>query len=238
MTVIAIGIRFVAGGYHARPWGVFGRDGIPEWPPSPYRLLRALIAAWKYNLPDIGEDAVFSIVRQMASAPPELVLPPASVARAECEARDSGGGGFPRHRMFIKVDKGRTAYMVWRDAVLSGEQEDILESILAHLHYLGRTESWCEVCLSKDPHGEANCIPFNAKAADGDADIVYVLVARSDITMDDLYTTAGGTRRGEGEPLPAKSQYAAYLGSAGRPAQAGSRQCKQKGGTNRLRGPK
>ena len=69
----------------------------------------------------------------------------------------------------------------------------------------------------------ANCIPFNARAAGGDADIVYVLVARSDITMDDLYTTAGGTRRGEDEPLPAKSQYAAYLGSAGRPAQAGSR---------------
>ena len=221
--MFAIGIRFVAGEYHARPWGVFGRDGIPEWPPSPYRLLRALIAAWKYNLPDIREDAVFSIVRQMASAPPEFVLPPASVARAECEAQDSGGGGFPRHRMFIRVDKRRMAYMVWRDAVLSEEQEGILEGILAHLHYLGRTESWCEIRLSKDPHGKANCIPFNARAADGDADIVYVLVARSDITMDDLYTTAGGTRRGEGEPLPAKSQYAAYLGSAGRPAQAGNR---------------
>ena len=114
------------GGYHARPCGVFGRDGIPEWPPSPYRLLRALIAAWKYNLPDIGKDVVFSIVRQMASAPPEFILPPASVVRAECEAQDSGGGGFPRHRMFIKVDKRRMAYMVWRDAVLSGEQEDIL----------------------------------------------------------------------------------------------------------------
>ena len=221
--MIAIGIRFVAGEYHARPWGVFGRDGIPEWPPSPYRLLRALIAAWKYNLPDIREDVVFSIVRQMASAPPEFILPPASVVRAECEARDSGGGGFPRHRMFIKVDKRRMAYMVWRDAVLSGEQEDILESILVHLHYLGRTESWCEIRLSKDPHGKANCIPFNAKAADEDAGIVYALVARSDVTMDDLYTTAGGTRRGEDEPLPAKSQYAAYLGSAGRPAQAGSR---------------
>ena len=42
----------------------------------------------------------------------------------------------------------------------------------------------------------ANCIPFNAKAADGDADIVHVLVARSDITMDDLYTTAGGDSKG------------------------------------------
>ena len=156
--MIAIGIRFVAGEYHARPWGVFGRDGIPEWPPSPYRLLRALIAAWKYNLPDIREDAVFSIVRQMASAPPELILPPASVVCAECEAQDSDEGGFPQHRMFIRVDRGRMAYMVWRDAVPSEEQEDILESILAHLHYLGRTESWCEIRLSKDPHGEANCI--------------------------------------------------------------------------------
>ena len=79
--MIAIGIRFVAGGYHARPWGVFGRDGIPEWPPSPYRLLRALIAAWKYNLPDIREDVVFSIVRQMASAT-SGVYPAAGISRA------------------------------------------------------------------------------------------------------------------------------------------------------------
>ena len=79
--MIAIGIRFVAGGYHARPWGVFGRDGIPEWPPSPYRLLRALIAAWKYNLPDIGRRCrLFDSAANGLGAPG--VCPAAGIGRA------------------------------------------------------------------------------------------------------------------------------------------------------------
>jgi len=39
-----IELRFPAGRYHATPWGSHVNEGAVEWPPSPWRLLRALIA--------------------------------------------------------------------------------------------------------------------------------------------------------------------------------------------------
>jgi CRISPR-associated protein Csb2 len=37
-------LRFPGGRYHATPGGHHVNEGVVEWPPSPWRLLRALIA--------------------------------------------------------------------------------------------------------------------------------------------------------------------------------------------------
>jgi len=42
--VIAISFKFPAGRYHATPWGRHVNEGAVEWPPSPWRILRALEA--------------------------------------------------------------------------------------------------------------------------------------------------------------------------------------------------
>ena len=47
---------FPAGRYHSTPWGRNINEGVPEWPPSPYRLARALIDVWKRKLPDLPEE--------------------------------------------------------------------------------------------------------------------------------------------------------------------------------------
>ena len=39
-----LSIRFPAGRYHATPWGHHVNEGLIEWPPSPWRLLRALLS--------------------------------------------------------------------------------------------------------------------------------------------------------------------------------------------------
>jgi CRISPR-associated protein Csb2 len=36
-------LRFPGGRYHATPWGHHVNEGQVEWPPSPWRLLRALM---------------------------------------------------------------------------------------------------------------------------------------------------------------------------------------------------
>ena len=36
--------RFPAGHYHATPWGNHVNEGLIEWPPSPWRVVRALLA--------------------------------------------------------------------------------------------------------------------------------------------------------------------------------------------------
>lgn len=44
--MLAISFRFPAGFYHATPWGRHVNEGEVEWPPSPWRVLRALQATW------------------------------------------------------------------------------------------------------------------------------------------------------------------------------------------------
>ena len=50
---VIIKLKFPAGRYHATPWGRHVNEGVPEWPPSPWRLLRALVAVWKRTCPDL-----------------------------------------------------------------------------------------------------------------------------------------------------------------------------------------
>src|SRR5271169_2434215 len=75
MTVLEL--HFPAGRYHATPWGRHVNEGAVEWPPSPWRFLRALVAVWKRTLPELPQPEVEPILRVLA-APPDFVLPPAS----------------------------------------------------------------------------------------------------------------------------------------------------------------
>ncbi|HEY5953783.1 MAG TPA: type I-U CRISPR-associated protein Csb2, partial [Terrimicrobiaceae bacterium] len=84
--MIALGLRFLAGRFHATPWGRHVNEGANEWPPAPWRLLRSLIAAWKSRLDDdISRDDAEAILRTLAE-PPEFHLP-------------SAGAGHTRHYM-------------------------------------------------------------------------------------------------------------------------------------------
>ena len=79
--MIGLSIRFPAGRFHATPWGRHVNEAVPEWPPSPWRLLRALVATWKRKLnedPLCMPEVVESLLRKLSS-PPEFFLPPATV---------------------------------------------------------------------------------------------------------------------------------------------------------------
>src|SRR6266545_7502549 len=74
---------FSAGSYHATPWGHHVNEGLVEWPPSPWRLLRALIAAgystqgWT-ELPSNAR----ALIEALAGTLPIYRLPPTSVAHS------------------------------------------------------------------------------------------------------------------------------------------------------------
>ena len=44
--MFALAFRFPAGRYHATPWRRNVNEADIAWPPEPWRLLHALIAAW------------------------------------------------------------------------------------------------------------------------------------------------------------------------------------------------
>ena len=81
--MLAIKFKFLAGGYHASTWGRRANDeAAAEWPPSPWRIVRALTAVWKQFLPDLSESEVSPIIEKLASERPKFHLPPAAVAHS------------------------------------------------------------------------------------------------------------------------------------------------------------
>src|SRR5438876_10888524 len=80
---LAITISFPAGRFHATPWGHHVNEGLPEWPPSPWRLLRALVATWKRKLsaePSV-HVALPSVLAKLTT-PPLFSLPLASLGHS------------------------------------------------------------------------------------------------------------------------------------------------------------
>ena len=71
--MVAIGIRFTAGRYSATPWGHQVNEGLIEWPPSPWRLLRALVAVWHRTLPEARQEDVAGLLHALEVHPDVIV---------------------------------------------------------------------------------------------------------------------------------------------------------------------
>ncbi len=152
MTTLVI--RFPARRYHATPWGHHVNEGLIEWPPSPWRLLRALLATgyscglWNEQGPPA---AARSLVSKLAAALPRYRLPKAvgahsrhfmPVARLK-NGREETTLVFDT---WAQVDSGALA-VVW-DVQLSPEESELLTALTRSLSYLGRSESWVEARLA------------------------------------------------------------------------------------------
>lgn len=166
-------LRFPAGKYHATPWNSHVNEGHVEWPPSPWRLLRALIAAGFATLwPDgVAPDVAIALIERLAGVAPRYVLPPVAA-------------GHTRHYMPLGVFKdGRENTTLVLDAFLHvgdgvvevswpvelpAPEQALLAALAANLAYLGRAESWVEARLVSEPDPElvgSPCWPSRAGAS-------------------------------------------------------------------------
>lgn len=139
-------LRFPGGRYHALPVGHHVNEDMVEWPPSPWRLVRALIACgystqhWE-QVPSEGRR----LAEALSSVLPEYRLPRAAL-------------GHSRHYMPIgKLDDGREKTTLVLDAFadvgdgtlwvrwptkLDEKVQKLFDVLVTHLGYLGRSESW------------------------------------------------------------------------------------------------
>src|SRR5437764_14155659 len=76
---VSVALTFPAGRFHATPWGHHVNEALPEWPPSPWRFLRALVAVWKRKLPHLTREIVEGVLSELAAKPPAFCLPPATL---------------------------------------------------------------------------------------------------------------------------------------------------------------
>ena len=179
--MFVITIRFLNGKYHATPWGKHVNEGVPEWPPSTWRLIRAMIASWKRSLPDLPNDTVWPILQKMAAEIPSYRLPVAHLAHSRHYMPAPLTGTLVMDTFVIIGDK--PVAFIWKNLTLNETEFEIIENILKNIHYLGRAESWCTAEVSTVTY-EPNCTPYSEQDI-GNTDLVYVLTPKSSVKFTD-----------------------------------------------------
>lgn len=146
--MIFLKLDFPAGRWHATAWGSHVNEGVPEWPPCPWRLCRALIAAWHWKHRR-DEAALRSLVEKLAAQPPDYYLPEASAAHTRHYMPVIEGKKETKTKIFdtfVHVSSGQSLWVRW-NVDLSGDERGLLVALLGSLNYMGRAESLVSAAL-------------------------------------------------------------------------------------------
>jgi CRISPR-associated protein Csb2 len=150
--MVAIQIAFPWGRYYAHPWGLNPvRLREAEWPPSPWRLLRALASSWFRGNPGahLSIDAV-GLLESLGRILPEIGIGKVAFGQTVHYQPNYGAAGADekqearykntRHENHFAAVDGPVIFR-WSSISLSQKQETLLARLLADLSYFGRSES-------------------------------------------------------------------------------------------------
>lgn len=147
--MVALAFRFDLGRYHANPWGTNVNDAATEWPPSPWRILRALYSVARTNvqLSERGEQIDAAIARLAAAPPPVYRLPGIRAGHTRhYMPHDSHSPAKPKTDRILDgflALSSESEVEVWWDAQLPSDELAALQDAAGRLAYLGRSESVC-----------------------------------------------------------------------------------------------
>jgi CRISPR-associated protein Csb2 len=142
---ISIALSFPSGRFHATGWGRHVNEAAPDWPPAPWRLLRAFVAVWKRTLAGdalVNEHLPTALTK--LTAPPLYKLPPATLAHTRHYLTQKVKGDADLvFDGFVAVSPDVEVGVLWPEAELTAAEQEALGRVLARLSYLGRAEGWC-----------------------------------------------------------------------------------------------
>ena len=164
--MFALSFRFPGGRYHATPWGRNVNEADVAWPPEPWRLLRALIAAYwrKGDHTRWSEDALDRLIDALAETPPVYQLPEGAVhahTRHYMPQRARGKTTLI-FDAFLRIPEQATMVAAWPDVTLDPDSLALGADLAEAIGYLGRAESWTECEVLAEWDGEPNCRPAEA----------------------------------------------------------------------------
>ena len=146
---VVVEVELLAGRYHAHVWGdsQFAMSG-PEWPPSPWRLLRAVASAWFETrpAPSTKEERDALIEKLGCCQAPEMWLP--TTAFREVRYYQPLEHKRALHHDLFAIPAGGRFYFVF-DVALSDGPRHLFDVLLGRLQYLGRAESRARLRLSE-----------------------------------------------------------------------------------------
>lgn len=195
MTVV-VEVRYPFGYVHATPWSSHVNQGAVEWPLSPWRLLRALVATWRTHYPDLADEIVVPMMSALA-APPAVQVSPRTEASvrtylpSEDHRRGISGGTDLVVDAFVAVTPGAGLAYRW-DVELEVAERGALAALVEALPYLGRAESVCTATASfEDPGGN-----WQEPRSDMEGVGVRTLVPVAPLDLDELCVSIRAMRSG------------------------------------------
>ena len=177
-----IELRFPAGRLHATPWGRHVNEGAVEWPPSPWRLLRAFIATWYLKArDDISETTMSGLIHSLAEHLPSFELPPASLGHTRHYMPIIKGKNQKPTKVFDAFICVHGPVLVRWDSTLMPEQRRALALLCERLGYFGRAEAVVEArLLPNDATIQPNAAPLvENQPLPQDCELAQVLCAQS-----------------------------------------------------------
>jgi len=175
MDSVVLKVRFPLGRYHGTTWLRGHNEGVVDWPPAPWRVLRAFVAIWKSRLEPIRDpqnsvqdsekngiqEGTFFALLDALKTPPAYHAPWATLARTghfvpRTVVEKKSGLVKPDllYDTFAAFDPDESLYIKWDvdwpDDEKRREALSALSEIAERLPYLGRTESICEARLLGD----------------------------------------------------------------------------------------
>jgi CRISPR-associated protein Csb2 len=231
-----IRITLLSGRYGATPWGRSEHEGQVEYPPSPWRLLRAVLhGAFTLIGPSSSPrplpDGVAELIQRLAEQPPSYHLPFGEFGQIrgfrpayKCEPvppLNTKGytlynfSGEPKRRSFIdsflELGAGTAVHVSW-PVDLDAEQERLLGACLAGLSYLGRAD-YPAIWQVVPAMPAANCSPDPAGS-------LSVLGCGREQVLEGLLMNAQEGRKEGRQSLPGQ-QWIPYRYNPQRPAVRG-----------------
>lgn len=206
----ALEIRFLTGRFHATPWGSHVNEGAIEWPPAPWRLFRALVAAGARTT-GMATGELRGILRPFLDAP-SYHLPLASAAHARYWMPWEKKGPADRTKIldaFVILSPSSPVTIVWpRDSL----EADRLDAMLEGLGYLGRSQSWVEMRRVQN-HQDPDVFPLaEGQEAPGDWETVRLLAPDPRAPDEALRGALLGTSElhGQGLAVPPGTRWIRY----------------------------
>ena len=150
--------------YHGNAWHHAHCEGLIDWPPAPWRILRAIVAG-SYNVNFSQEQQVIlkQVVWKMAQVSPSYYLPPTAYLqwrspRPQVQKDASIAPGKILYCACLLVPEDDSAIYCNYNVDCSEEEWKILQQVMQGITYLGRRESPAIWELVKDMP-QANAYP-------------------------------------------------------------------------------
>ncbi len=209
---VAIRITLPFGRYSATPWGQHVNEGSVEWPPSPWRLARAMVASWHAHHPSLKEEEVAEALSLLCE-PPAYRLPKSSrgvtrhyMPSSKHQSHDRGKNTALVLNSFVTTNRG-DAVTLFINSGAKPSQVEVLRRLASTLSYVGRAESRAIVEVEEvDTWPPPECL---TSALDGDSisdeETVRLLVPDAPLDLEAVcVTSAALQKRGRTQP-PATS---------------------------------